>query len=352
MTAASAPARPTIAISMGDPSGIGPEVLVKALADSELRRSARFIIHGLSEPLLSAADAAGIPPFWWKVRAGSPLLETAAAHDVVLIDHADMAADLHWSDTASPEPTKASGAMSFRFVDDAIAAAKGEIPAHPRADAVVTAPISKHAWALAGHSRWPGHTELLAERFSAPRSRMMFVAPNLRVILVSAHVPLTQVVNAITIGRVHDTIDLGNEACRALGIERPRIAVAGLNPHAGEEGLLGDEEKRIIAPAIAHAQRNGIDAQGPFPGDTVFNAAIKGRYDLVVAMYHDQGLIPVKLLAFDSAVNVTTGLPVWRTSPDHGTAYDIAGKNLADCGSMKESLQLAVRLAGAGLISR
>ncbi len=349
MTPPPAPTKPTIAVSMGDPSGIGPEVLVKALADPELRRSARFFIHGLSEPMLAAADAANIPPFWWRVKVGSSLLDTAAAHEVVLIDHAEMASALHWSEGGDRTPTKASGALSFRFVDDAIAAAKGEIPAHPRADAVVTAPISKHAWALAGHSRWPGHTELLAERFAAARSRMAFIAPKLRVILVTAHVPLTRIANDLTIGRVHDTIDLGADLCRALGIERPRIAVAGLNPHAGEEGLLGDEEKRIIAPAIAHAQRNGIDAQGPFPGDTVFNAAIKGRYDLVVAMYHDQGLIPVKLLAFDSAVNITTGLPVWRTSPDHGTAYDIAGKNIADCGSMKESLKLAVRLASASV---
>ncbi len=343
--------RPTIAVSMGDPGGIGPEVLVKALADAELRQSARFIVHGLSAPMHTAADDAGIPPFWWRVRAGSPLLETAASHDVVLIDHDETASRLAWSDDER-KATKASGALSFRFVDDAIAGAKGELPSHPKADAVVTAPISKHAWVLAGHSRWPGHTELLAERFGARRSRMMFVAPNLRVILVTAHVPLTRIVNDLTIGRVHDTIDLGAEACRALGIERPRIAVAGLNPHAGEEGLLGDEEKRIIAPAIAHALRNGVTVEGPFPGDTVFNAAIKGKYDMVVAMYHDQGLIPVKLLAFDSAVNVTTGLPVWRTSPDHGTAYDIAGKNLADCGSMKESLKLAVRLASNKLISR
>jgi len=333
---------------MGDPAGIGPEVLVKALADAELRRSARFFIHGLSEPLLEAAEAANIPPFWWKVRAGSALLETASSHDVVLIDHAEAASELKWTLEVERKPTKASGTLSFRFVDDAIAAAKGEIEGHPRAHAVVTAPISKHAWSMAGQARFPGHTEMLAERFGATRSRMAFIAPNLRVILATAHVPLSRVTSDLTIGRVHDTIDLGADLCRSLGIERPRIAVAGLNPHAGEEGLLGDEEKRIIAPAIAHAQRNGITVEGPLPGDTVFNAALKGRFDLVVAMYHDQGLIPVKLLAFDSAVNITTGLPVWRTSPDHGTAYDIAGKNLADCGSMKESLRLAARLATPG----
>lgn len=345
MTTPAVPTKPTIAVSMGDPAGIGPEVLVKALAETGLRRSARFIVHGLSEPLLSAAERAGIHPFWWRVRAGSPLLETASGHDVVLVDHTELAQELGYRDSGRPQASRASGALSFRFVDDAIAASLGRIEGHPRADAIVTAPISKHAWALAGYSRWPGHTELLAERFNAARSRMMFVAPKLRVILVTAHVPLGEVGSGLTIGRVFDTIDLGHEACLALGIRRPRIAVAGLNPHAGEEGLLGDDEKRIISPAIAHAQRNGIVVEGPLPGDTVFNAALKGRFDLVVAMYHDQGLIPVKLLAFDSAVNVTTGLPVWRTSPDHGTAYDIAGQNRADCGSMKESLRLAVRLA-------
>jgi 4-hydroxythreonine-4-phosphate dehydrogenase len=299
----------------------------------------------------AAAERAGITPFWWQVRAGSPLLETATAHDVVLVDHAELADQIGYRPGEKPGAAKASGALSFRFVEDAISAAKGQVPGHTKADAVVTAPISKHAWSMAGHGRWPGHTELLAERFGANRSRMMFVAPKLRVILATAHVPLIEVASHLTIGRVHDTIDLGHEACLALGIERPRIAVAGLNPHAGEEGLLGDEEKRIIAPAIAHAQRNGIDVRGAFPGDTVFNAALKGQFDLVVAMYHDQGLIPVKLLAFDSAVNVTTGLPVWRTSPDHGTAYDIAGKNLADSGSMEQSLQLAVRLS-KGALSR
>jgi len=221
MTTPPAPTRPTIAVSMGDPSGIGPEVLVKALADAELRRSARFFIHGLSEPLLEAAEAASIPPFWWKVRAGSALLETAGSHDVVLIDHTEAASECGWSANADRKPTKASGTLSFRFVDDAIAAAKGEITGHPHAHAVVTAPISKHAWAMAGQVRFPGHTEMLADRFKATRSRMAFVAPNLRVILATAHIPLGRITNDLTIGRVHDTIDLGartpaRKACSAM----------------------------------------------------------------------------------------------------------------------------------------
>jgi 4-hydroxythreonine-4-phosphate dehydrogenase len=214
-----------------------------------------------------------------------------------------------------------------------------------RADALVTAPISKEAWALAGHGEFPGHTEFLAARCGTKRVRMMFVTPSLNVMLVTSHVPLARVPALLTIERVLDTIELGHEACRTLGPANPRIAVCGVNPHAGESGLLGDEEARSIAPAIRAARERGIDATGPFPGDTLFRAALQGRYDLVVAMYHDQGIIPVKLLAFDRAVNLTAGLPIVRTSPDHGTAYDIAGKNLANPGSMHAAIDLAVRLA-------
>lgn len=153
--------------------------------------------------------------------------------------------------------------------------------------------------------------------------------------------------NVLTIGRVVETIDLGHQACKALGIRHPRVAVCGLNPHAGEGGILGDEDERIIAPAIRIAKENGIDATGPHPGDTIFIAAVHGKFDLVVAMYHDQGLIPVKLLARDRAVNMTVGLPIIRTSPDHGTAFDIAGKNAADPGSMTSAIELAIKLVAA-----
>jgi 4-hydroxythreonine-4-phosphate dehydrogenase len=174
---------------------------------------------------------------------------------------------------------------------------------------------------------------------------MMFVSPRLRVALASAHVPLMDIRNVLTIGRVFDPIELGVDLCRQLGIAGPRIAVCGLNPHAGEHGLFGDEEDRIIRPAIEMARRHGIDASGPFPGDTVFIDAAAGRFDLVVAMYHDQGLIPVKLLGWDKAVNVTVGLPIVRTSPDHGTAFNIARSNSASEGSMRAAIALAIRLA-------
>lgn len=355
--------RPSIAISLGDPGGIGPEVIVKALADSALQKRAHFRILGAQAPLDAAAQAAGIEPFWWRVNANTPAAETAGVHDVVLLDY-EPGGSPH-----AARVTKSSGESSFRFVDDAIAQAK--LPrAHPlHADAIVTGPISKAAWAAAGHGQFPGHTELLAQRFGVKYFGMMFhvcKAPSLRaevgereaafqctqphdlnVILATAHVPLMDIRNVLTIGRVSETIDLGSEACKKLGIARPRIAVCGLNPHAGEDGLLGDEDKRLIEPAIQIARSNGIDVSGPFPGDTIFIAALQGKFDLIVAMYHDQGLIPVKLLARDRAVNMTVGLPVIRTSPDHGTAFDIACKNLADPGSMKSAILLALRMLAA-----
>ena len=193
--------------------------------------------------------------------------------------------------------------------------------------------------------KWPGHTELLTHRTRSKRQAMAFVSPRLRVVLATAHVPLMDVKNVLTIGRVHESIELGHDLCRRLGIQRPRIAVCGLNPHAGENGILGDEDQRVIAPAIDVAVQQGIKATGPHPADTIFIGAAEGRFDLVVAMYHDQGLIPVKLLGWDRAVNVTLGLPIIRTSPDHGTAFDIAGRSKADAGSMVAAIDLALDLA-------
>ena len=338
--------RPAICVTLGDPGGIGAEVIVKALADREVRCAARWRILGVGSALHAAAHGAGIEPFWWRVAHGSELIETALSHDVTLIDY----------ESADPEaapahgPSKRGGELSFRFVEDTIAAARRPEGDPLRARAIVTGPISKAAWALAGRGKYPGHTELLATRFGVKRHAMMFVCEHLRVILATAHLPLMEVRNLLTIGRVFDAIDLGHDACRQLGIERPRIAVCGLNPHAGEGGLLGDEESRLITPAIEVARGHAIEASGPYPADTIFRDAIpqpgrRARFDLVVAMYHDQGLIPVKLLYRDEAVNVTVGLPGVRTSPDHGTAFDIAGKNRADAGSMRAAMLLAARMA-------
>lgn len=327
---------PAIAVSMGDPGGIGPEVLVKALADPARRARARWIVLGCERPMTLAAERAGIAPFW-SARADA---------GVLLVDDAGPLGLDPFPASANPR----AGGLSFRWVGEAIRRAKLPQGEADRADAIVTGPISKHAWALAGHKRFPGHTEMLADAFGllgpkAGRFGMMFHTPRLNVILVTAHVPLARVGPSLTIGSIYDKIALGHEVCRRLGVASPRIAVCGLNPHAGEGGLLGTEERDVIAPAIEAAREEGLDASGPHPGDTVFNAAVAGRFDLVAAMYHDQGLIPVKLLDRDRAVNMTVGLPVPRTSPDHGTAFDIAGANAANPGSMAAALDLALRLA-------
>ncbi|MFT5423370.1 MAG: 4-hydroxythreonine-4-phosphate dehydrogenase [Phycisphaerales bacterium] len=339
---------------MGDPGGVGPEVLVKALADSALRDRARFVIHGSSSAMHAAADRCEIEPMWWRVdRDADPVvLASAAPQGVVLLD-SDTQADSHARPHGgfSAAPTKRGGQLSYRWVNDAIAQCQRDERDPLNASAIVTGPISKEAWALAGHKKFPGHTELLGSRFKAKRFGMMFEGPSLRVILVTTHIPLMDVRDVLTIGRVFDTIELGAQGCRQMGVKRPKIAVCGLNPHAGEGGLFGDEETRLIEPAIEHAVRQGIDVSGPYPADTVFNAAVAGRYDLVVAMYHDQGLIPVKLLARDSSVNVTVGLPIVRTSPDHGTAFDIAGRGVAEEGSMKNAIELAIRMLDRGVCS-
>ena len=337
--------RPTIAISLGDPGGIGPEVLVRALGDRAVRASARYAVHGSSAAMHKAAEATRTEPFWWRVDARSALGDTVGSHDVVLFDTDPELAEQGVDAKFDAAPTKLGGALSFRWVESAIADAQRPESDPRHARAVVTGPISKEAWSLAGKGRWPGHTELFAERFKSKRFAMMFVGNRLRVVLATVHVPLMDVRNHLTIGAVHTAIDLGAEACRRLGIKRPRIGVAGLNPHAGEKGLLGDEEERIITPAIELSVRQGVDAHGPYPGDTIFNTALQGRFDLVVAMYHDQGLIPVKLLERDLAVNTTLGLPVVRTSPDHGTAFDIAGTGKADPGSTTSAIRLAAKLS-------
>jgi 4-hydroxythreonine-4-phosphate dehydrogenase len=286
------------------------------------------------------ADALEVEPFWYRVQHDSQRTKRPIIENVVVLDFDEF--------TSQPctrrEPTKTGGIISKTFIEEAIHDALLP-PDHARhIHAIVTGPISKEAWHLAKFN-WPGHTELLAHRTKAKRHAMMFVSPRLRVVLATGHLPLMDVRNVLTIGRVCDPIDLGNEACKLLGIDKPRIAVTGLNPHAGENDLFGDEEARVIRPAIEVARSSGVNVSGPHPADTIFIAAAAGEYDLVVAMYHDQGLIPVKLLGWDKAVNWSIGLPIIRTSPDHGTAFDIAGKNKASEGSMKAAIELAVQLA-------
>ncbi|MGH7213301.1 MAG: 4-hydroxythreonine-4-phosphate dehydrogenase PdxA [Tepidisphaeraceae bacterium] len=327
--------RPTIAITMGDPAGIGAEVIVKALADPVLRHKARYVVYGMNELLHYAADLAEFDVFWWRDQYNGRL--RAYPHDVVVVDY-DQYSMLGGS--AVRTPSKMGGEASMRFCVDAIEAARRKI-----VDAVVTAPIAKESWKLAGY-RYPGHTELFAEKTGARRFAMMFAGGPLKVVLATVHVPLMGLWGKLNIGAVFQPIELIHQALVDwFDIPKPRIAVAGVNPHASEHGQFGDEEERILSPAILMAKDQGIDVSGPYPGDTVFLSALQGKFDAVVAMYHDQGLIPVKLLAFDRAVNLTIGLPIVRTSPDHGTAFDIVGRNRANPGSMRAAIEMAINLA-------
>ncbi|MHC4637781.1 MAG: 4-hydroxythreonine-4-phosphate dehydrogenase PdxA [Planctomycetota bacterium] len=325
--------QPVIGITAGDPAGIGPEIVVKALEDPQIRKAAKFIIFGMDEQLRYAADKAEIETFWG--RHQHEKIGRDYPHKVVVADYDEYAIP-PWL----RRPCVAAGVASVRFCLDAIDAARDEI-----IDAVVTAPISKTSWKLAGF-KWPGHTELFAERCKSKRKAMMFVTGPLKLALATIHEALFEVRHKFTIGSVFEPIDLLNTALKEyFNIEKPKIGIAALNPHAGEEGQFGDEEKRIITPAMSLAHEQGINCSGPFSADTLFLRAVNGEFDAVVAMYHDQGMIPIKLLAFDSAVNVTIGIPIIRTSPAHGTAFDIAGKNMANPAGMKSAIKTAIQMA-------
>lgn len=326
-------ARPLIGITMGDPLGIGPEVIVKALADVELRSRARFVIFGLHDSLELAADQAEIARYWWRepydggIRVGTGML---------VADFDDLSPPLPGAERG---PNELAGHASFRFVEEGVRHLKLRA-----IDALVTGPICKESWHKA-NQHFAGHTDLLARRLDCKRVTMAFVAGALRVALASDHVPLFDLRNRFTIGLVHQPIELLDAALRNwFGVPRPRIGVLGLNPHAGEGGILGDEETRIIEPAMTLARSARIDVSGPLPPDTAFIPENIERFDGLVAMYHDQALIPIKMRAFHEAVNVTLGLPVIRTSPDHGTAFNIAGKNRAHAGSMSAAIRLAIDL--------
>ncbi len=326
--------RPIIGITMGDPAGIGAEVIVKALADPVLRHRARYIIYGMNELLHYAADIAEFDVFWWRDQYNGRL--RSYPHDVVVVDYDQYS----FLGSTIRAPSKVGGEASMRFCLDAIEAAQKRM-----VDAVVTAPIAKESWKLAGFG-FPGHTELFAHRTGSRRYNMMFTGGPLKVVLATVHIPLMGLWNRLNIGAIFQPIELMNQTLiEWFDIAKPRLAVCGLNPHASENGQFGDEEERLIAPAILIARDQGIDVTGPHPPDTIFLRAKAGHFDAVVAMYHDQGLIPVKLLAFDQAVNVTIGLPIIRTSPDHGTAFDIVGRNKANPGSMRAAINLAIDLA-------
>jgi 4-hydroxythreonine-4-phosphate dehydrogenase len=285
--------KPRVAITTGDPAGIGPEVAARAAADPR--------VLGACEPRLYG------PP------------NGASFHPGVL----------------SGEAGRAAFDTIVRAVDDA---QRGVV------DAIATAPVNKEAFRLAGLP-WVGHTDLLAHLTGTREVAMLFYSDALRVVLATVHVPLAEVPRVLTRESLEATIELTARELPRFGFARPRIAVAGLNPHAGENGLFGREEQEVIAPAVAAARARGVSVSGPFPADTLFVRARKGEFDVVIACYHDQGLIPVKLAAFGQAVNVTLGLPIVRTSVDHGTAFDIAGKGIADAESMIAAVLLAAKLA-------
>ncbi len=328
--------RVTIGITMGDPAGIGPEIVVRALtSDPSLRERAKFVIFGLHQQLKWTAGQLGAE---WNIFRDDPANIRPYVYDCVVLDYG---LDYLMPNRMARESSKLGGKASLRFVEDATAAAlAGTI------DAIVTAPISKASWAMAGQKKHPGHTDLIANRCGVRHYAMMFVSPQLRVTLATIHDPIISIRDKLSIGAVYNPIELTHNALRDwFGIEHPRIGVAGLNPHAGEEGHIGDEEGRIIEPAIFMARENGFDATGPIPADSVFNRALSGEFDSVLAMYHDQGMIPIKLLGRGETVNVTLGLPIIRTSPDHGTAFDIAGKFSDNCPADPSSFTAALNLA-------
>ena len=309
-----------MAITIGDPAGIGTEVVLKALLDESVINVCNPLIIGDRRVIQEAVEKMNIP-------------FDIGAYDIL---------DLKLINKKFEKclPTKQGGIASVSYIKKAVDFAYANI-----VEAVVTAPISKESLKMAGYS-WPGHTEMLAEFTNTKDFAMMLSGGPLRVILATIHAAIKDVPPLITKERVVKTIILAEKACNLLGIKEPKIGVAGLNPHAGESGIFGLEEIQHIIPAVKEANKMGVPVSGPFPADALFWKAYNGEYDIVVCMYHDQGLIPLKMIAFDKGVNVTIGLPIIRTSPDHGTAYDIAWKGLADPSSMIEAIKLASQIAG------
>ena len=311
---------PRIAISIGDPAGVGAEIALKALGDQPLNSTAQWFLIGDSAALNAAGQSIGVDP----TDLGFTLIETR-----------ELSAD---HPLAFGQLRAEYGLAAISYVRRA-----AEMCLRGQADAMVTAPLNKEAVALSGRA-FSGHTEYIAELTGAAESRMLLVSERLATVHVSTHIPLERACR-LDQRRIVRTIELGNEALKLMRQKPPRIAVCGLNPHAGEHGLFGTQDADVIAPAIAEAQARGIDCSGPHSPDTIFVRASRGEFDLVVAMYHDQGHIPMKLIDFEGTVNVSLGMPIIRTSVDHGTAFDIAGRDLADATNMKAAMRLAVRMA-------
>jgi len=318
-----------IAITMGEPWGIGPEVIVKALHSGKAGKSISPVVIGNVNVMWEAARMTGLPIKVQKISNISDLVQENGVINVL---------DIRSKLTLKKGPSESSGKAVIEYIKTSVSLAlEGKV------DAVVTSPISKESLKLAS-AKWPGHTEMLAELTGTTDYAMMFASKKLNVILSTIHIPLKDVPGKINEKLVSRTIKLASRGMSLLGKECPRIAVAGLNPHAGEAGIMGSEEAKAIVPAIEKARKEGIDALGPYPPDVVFHKALNRECDMVVCMYHDQGLIPFKMLAFETGVNITVGLPIIRTSPDHGTAFDIAWENKANPSSMIEAIKLAAKM--------
>ncbi len=317
--------KPVIGITMGDPAGIGPEIVAKALRNPQIRSLCHPVVFGTSRFLPPAGHYESIQ------HASEAKFEKRKTYVVEVKASGRIRIG---------KGSASSGKAALAYVDKAVKCALCR-----EVDAIVTAPVSKAAIRAAGARDFIGHTEFLAEMTGAASFAMMFYSKRLKVTLATTHLPLRLVAACITITKSLDVITLSSDVMKKLGSRRPHIGVAGLNPHAGEQNAFGAEDSEIIAPAVRLARRRGIHAEGPVPADTLFRAAHNGDYDLVVAMYHDQGLAPFKMVAFDEGVNVTLGLPIIRTSVDHGTAFDIAGKGIASEKSLIEAIKLAVRIA-------
>lgn len=331
-----------LAITMGDPRGIGPEITVKAITYPDVKKICTPFVIGDIYIIQEALNLLKIPLKLRKIKSikdsnpDKKILEVI--HVIPPTPPSKKSEKFTTKTIKNNSPTPEGGKASVSYIKTAV-----ELALSKQVDGIVTAPISKEALKMAGF-KWPGHTEMLANLTKTKDYVMMLIGGPLRVILVTIHTALKNVPDLITKQGVFKTIVLAKKACDMLEIKNPKIAVAGLNPHAGESGIFGDEEVKKIIPAIEEAKKYGICVSGPYPPDTVFYKAYRGDFDIVVCMYHDQGLIPLKMIAFESGVNVTVGLPFIRTSPDHGTAYDIAWKGIANPSSMIESIKLAVRL--------
>lgn len=327
--------RPLLALTLGDPAGVGPEVVLRAVLEGGLQEAARLLVVGDRRILDRAAGWLGVTPGYEEVD--EPGGGRYRAGRISLLD-------LRNADPATCPPGQV-GAPAGRAAVEYVCRAC-DLAMAGAVEAVVTAPLNKEAMNLAGFA-YAGHTELLAARTGADRVSMLLTGPQLRVVHVSTHVSLADAIRRVERERIGEVIDLAARSCRLLGIAEPRIAVAGLNPHAGEGGLFGDQEATQIRPAIEAARARGLRVFGPEAPDTVFRRAVQGAFDIVVAMYHDQGHIPMKLLAFEEGVNVSVGLPIIRTSVDHGTAFDIAGTGRASAASMVAAVRVALQMVAA-----